>query len=105
VRRERARRNAVEPFRLTERLPDESDTTHPATRERVRTFHVSSDAVVRRTARLNVTRAVRSVLRRVHAAMPKLGRHLDASLRTGAVCSDESDEISAVRWEILDATV
>ena len=51
-------------------------------------------------ARLNATRAMRSVLRRVREALPALGRHLDASVKTGVVCSYEPAPGIAVRWEI-----
>lgn len=53
-------------------------------------------------ARLNVTRAVRSVLRRVQIAIPRLGRHLDASIKTGVMCSYEPESMAGVRWEIDD---
>ena len=56
-----------------------------------------SDAV---RARLNVTRAVRKVVRKVQAGCPVLGRHLDRSVQTGLFCAYEPDPAFPVDWEL-----
>jgi hypothetical protein len=38
-------------------------------------------------ARVNVQRRVRDAIRRIAAAIPELGHHLDVSVRTGSYCS------------------
>lgn len=51
-------------------------------------------------ARLNVTRALRSTLRRIAAAAPALATHLDATVRTGTVCVYSPDPRARVRWHV-----
>jgi CheY-like chemotaxis protein len=51
-------------------------------------------------ARVNVTRAIKAALERIAEHSPALGRHLDATLRTGQFCSYEPDPRVAVRWEL-----
>jgi tetratricopeptide (TPR) repeat protein len=51
-------------------------------------------------ARLNVTRAVRTVVRKIQAECPVLGRHLDRSVQTGLFCAYEPDPMFAVEWEL-----
>jgi predicted ATPase/tetratricopeptide (TPR) repeat protein len=49
-------------------------------------------------ARSTVTQRVRSTIRRVEAAHPRLGRHLRASIRTGTFCSYVPEE--PVDWDL-----
>ncbi len=49
-------------------------------------------------ARLNVTRALRTTIQRIEAADPALGRHLDATIRTGTFCSYTPDPRAPVDW-------
>jgi tetratricopeptide (TPR) repeat protein len=51
-------------------------------------------------ARLNVTRAVRKVVRKIQAECPVLGRHLDRSVQTGLFCAYEPDPTFPVDWEL-----
>jgi hypothetical protein len=51
-------------------------------------------------ARLNVTRAIGAVLRKIALDCPALGEHLAASVRTGAFCCYAPDARRAPRWEI-----
>ncbi len=51
-------------------------------------------------ARLNVTRAILGVTRRIAAACPQLGRHLEASVRTGTLCRYAPDPATPVAWEL-----
>ena len=51
-------------------------------------------------ARLNVTRAVRKVVRTIQADCPLLGRHLDRSVQTGLFCAYEPDPTFPVDWEL-----
>ncbi len=50
-------------------------------------------------ARVNVTRAIRSSVRKIADAHPPLGRRLIKSIRTGNVCSYEADEDRPIAWE------
>ena len=51
-------------------------------------------------ARLNVTRAIRSVVQRIAAAHPELGEHLRLTVRTGTFCSYQPDPAAAVVWDV-----
>jgi hypothetical protein len=51
-------------------------------------------------ARLNVTRALRKVVRKIQAECPVLGRHLDRSVQTGLFCAYEPDPTFPVEWEL-----
>jgi tetratricopeptide (TPR) repeat protein len=50
-------------------------------------------------ARVNVTRAVRATLSRIATHSPALGRHLDATVRTGTFCSYQPDPRVPVTWQ------
>lgn len=51
-------------------------------------------------ARLNVTRTVGVVLRKIAKEHPTLGEHLAATVRTGMYCSYTPDPRRPVRWEL-----
>ena len=51
-------------------------------------------------ARLNVTRAIRSAIRRIGEGLPELERHLDASIQTGTFCRYTPGPGEAPRWEL-----
>ena len=51
-------------------------------------------------ARVNVTRAVKATLGRIAEHSSTLGRHLEATVRTGTYCSYEPDPRVPVPWEI-----
>src|SRR6266498_1968631 len=51
-------------------------------------------------ARVNVTRAIKAALDRIGEHSPALGRHLEATLRTGQFCSYVPDPRVLVRWEL-----
>jgi tetratricopeptide (TPR) repeat protein len=53
-------------------------------------------------ARVNVTRAIRSAIRRVAGYDPELGAELEAAVRTGASCTYEPDSRRPRRWRIED---
>jgi len=50
-------------------------------------------------ARINVTRSIKAALERIAEHSPALGRHLEATLRTGQYCSYVPDPRAPVRWE------
>lgn len=51
-------------------------------------------------ARVNVTRSIKAALERIAEHSPALGRHLEATLRTGQFCSYMPDPRVPVRWEL-----
>jgi hypothetical protein len=51
-------------------------------------------------ARLSVTRAIRSALARIAEQHPALGRHLDATVRTGTFCSYTPDPRVPFTWQL-----
>jgi tetratricopeptide (TPR) repeat protein len=51
-------------------------------------------------ARLNVTRAIAAVLRKITREHPVLGEHLAATVRTGTFCTYAPDPRSPVRWDV-----
>jgi tetratricopeptide (TPR) repeat protein len=53
-------------------------------------------------ARVNVTRAIRSTLKRIAGYDERLGRQLETSVRTGTYCVYEPDPRHPVRWTIDD---
>ncbi len=50
-------------------------------------------------ARVNVTLAIKSALRKIFEENPALGRHLGNAVKTGTFCSYTPDPRSAVEWE------
>jgi hypothetical protein len=57
----------------------------------------SSDA---ERARVNVTRAIRSAIRRLQTQDAELGAELDATVRTGLFCRHQPDPRHPVHWEV-----
>lgn len=51
-------------------------------------------------ARLSVTRAIRSVLRKVQKESPELGQHLSATVKTGTFCSYTPDPRVPLEWKV-----
>jgi hypothetical protein len=51
-------------------------------------------------ARINVTRAIRSTLKRIAGYDARLGRELDSGVRTGTYCVYEPDPRRALRWVV-----
>lgn len=49
-------------------------------------------------ARVNVTRAIRSSLAKIDSYSPVLGRHLDATIRTGVFCAYVPDPQHPIDW-------
>lgn len=58
-----------------------------------------SDSAAER-ARVNVTKAIRSAVRRVEEHSKTLGQHLERTLRTGTFCSYRPDPRSPVTWRV-----
>lgn len=54
-------------------------------------------------ARVNATRTIRSAMDRIAAHDPKLGRHLERTIRTGTFCRYDADPAEPVEWEIASA--
>ena len=50
-------------------------------------------------ARLNVTRAIRAAMVNLARGNPSLGRHLDATIRTGRYCSYTPDPRAPISWD------
>jgi tetratricopeptide (TPR) repeat protein len=55
-------------------------------------------------ARVNVTRAIRTALRRIAGYDPRLGRELASAVRTGAYCAYEPDPRRPLRWTVDDGS-
>ena len=53
----------------------------------------------RERARVNVTRAIATVRRRIAAHHPTLAEHLEATIRTGTFCSYKPDLRLPVHWK------
>jgi hypothetical protein len=51
-------------------------------------------------ARVSVTRAIRAALARITEQSPDLGRHFEATIRTGTFCSYNPDPRVPMSWEI-----
>jgi tetratricopeptide (TPR) repeat protein len=51
-------------------------------------------------ARISVTRAIRSAMSRIAEQSPALGRHFEATIRTGTFCSYNPDPRVPMSWEI-----
>jgi tetratricopeptide (TPR) repeat protein len=51
-------------------------------------------------SRVNVTRSLRAVVRKIAEHDPELGRMLQATIRTGASCAYEPDPDHALHWEV-----
>ena len=56
-------------------------------------------------ARVNVTRAIRSTLKRIAGYDARLGRELETSIRTGTWCVYEPDAHRPVLWSVEDTRV
>ncbi len=74
------------------------------TRELSRAFglhgrHRNSGSPAER-ARLNVTRAIKAVLKRIAAQDPAVGKHLEATIKTGIFCSYRLGDQPAWRWHL-----
>ncbi|HEV8671850.1 MAG TPA: NB-ARC domain-containing protein [Candidatus Limnocylindria bacterium] len=50
-------------------------------------------------ARVAVTKAIKAALARIAEASPTLGRHLDATIHTGAFCSYTPDPRAPITWQ------
>lgn len=53
-------------------------------------------------ARVNVTRAIRSAVKRIGEVDDAVGGHLDVSVRTGLFCRYEPDPGSSLSWDVDD---
>lgn len=51
-------------------------------------------------ARVNVTRAIKAALARIAEHSPALGKHLEATVRTGTFCAYEPDPRIPVAWQL-----
>lgn len=51
-------------------------------------------------ARVNVTRTIAAVMKKILAASPGLGEHLAASIKTGYLCSYAPDPRMPIRWSL-----
>lgn len=51
-------------------------------------------------ARLNVTRAIKAVIKRLAAQHPQLGRYLSTTIKTGAFCSYVPDSRLPIIWKL-----
>lgn len=50
-------------------------------------------------ARVSVTKAIRTAIRRIDKALPALGRHLESSIRTGHFCSYQPED-RILKWHL-----
>jgi hypothetical protein len=60
------------------------------------------EAQANERARVNATRALTAVIRKMEAHLPALAAHLAGSLRTGARCAYLPDPQAAIAWTIGD---
>ena len=51
-------------------------------------------------ARLDVTRAILTAIRKIETHSARLGRHLVTAVRTGAFCAYEPDPGHRLRWKL-----
>jgi hypothetical protein len=51
-------------------------------------------------ARVSVTKAIRSAIRRIAEREPALGDHLARHIRTGTYCAYASDPIQPITWRL-----
>lgn len=51
-------------------------------------------------ARVNVSRAIRAAISRLHLVHARAGEHFDRTIRTGTFCCYRPDPRSAHRWEV-----
>jgi len=51
-------------------------------------------------ARLNVTRAIKAVIKRVSTRNPRLGRYLSTTIKTGTFCSYTPDVRGPIVWKL-----
>lgn len=61
--------------------------------------HRKGSSAVER-ARVNATRAIKAALARIAEHSPVLGRHFDATIRTGTFCSYRPDPRLRTRWQV-----
>ena len=73
-------------------LPFSSGNDSAAHRDRV-----AASAAER--ARVNVSRTIGAVMKKIASASPALGQHLTATVRTGYFCSYVPDTRVAIAWE------
>jgi tetratricopeptide (TPR) repeat protein len=83
--------------RLREEMDMLADELSRASGLGARSRKAGSDA---ERARLNVTRAMRKVVRKIEADCPVLGHHLDRAVQTGLFCCYEPDPAFAIDWEL-----
>jgi hypothetical protein len=60
----------------------------------------SHAAAAAERARVNVTRTITAVMKKIAASSPALGEHLGATIRTGYLCSYSPDARVPVRWNL-----
>ena len=77
-------------------LPGPPPFTEVFTAEGVGSQTATRDA---ERARVNVARQISGVVKRIAEHHPALGRHLDTTIRTGALCSYTPDSRLTTRWE------
>jgi hypothetical protein len=51
-------------------------------------------------ARVSVTRAIRQAISRIREHHPRLGEHLDRTIRTGTTCAYLPDPRAAAQWKV-----
>lgn len=57
------------------------------------------DPAASERARVNVTRAIKIVLRRIAARLPALGVHLGCNVHTGRICTYTPDRGDPISWD------
>jgi hypothetical protein len=67
-------------------------------REEIGGLRDEADPMVHERARVNVTRALSAVVKRLQTHHPALARHLQATLRTGKLCSYTPDPRLSMKW-------
>ena len=51
-------------------------------------------------ARVNVSRTIGAVVKKIAASSPALGQHLNTTVRTGYFCSYTPDPRVAISWQL-----
>jgi hypothetical protein len=51
-------------------------------------------------ARISVTKAIRTAMKKIAEQDADLGAHLDRSVKTGQLCAYSPDPTADVRWEV-----
>jgi tetratricopeptide (TPR) repeat protein len=85
---------------LREEMEEIAEELSAGIRPDGRPTDAASDAKTAERARLNVTRALQAVVRRIGEGCPVLGGHLQSAIRTGSLCAYVPDPDPGIAWRL-----